>query len=167
MTSTSEFDPLWVFTYGLQLRNLRGKSRVCSSWFCIYGLVLTLRIPASTDHNRYHTRDDLLKHGVVNNEQHSKVTGATKEFLSKCKYLDGIKLQKTTILTEFMDKIGVPRPKWDPESPLDGFGSVNHWVSKVLPLSKFLKHSIVSHRQEMVKAVKKEIMRAFVTLPNV
>ena len=92
------------------------------------------------------------------------MTAATKELTSKCKYLDGLKLQLTRILTDFLDSIGVQQPKWDPSNMLESFESVTHWVSKVLPLSKFLKHSVVSHRQDLVKGVKKEITRTFCNL---
>ena len=112
---------------------------------------------AKRDQARCHTRDDLLKHKVLNSKQHELALEAAKDLKRNYKYIGVTELIETTILTEFMKKLGIPEPVWDPNDTASSLKRVLLWQSKVPAIAKFMQHIVGARRQEITKATKGEL----------
>jgi hypothetical protein len=114
-------------------------------------------LTAINDKNRYHTKDDLLKYGVVVNSQLDKLVEATRQLKQRYKYVTAENLQTTGLLTEFMAQLGEVLPTWNPLRMKESLEEILRWNSKAWPLSKYILHCVSANRQDMTKNVKAQI----------
>ena len=117
------------------------------------------------DQTKFYTRGHLLKHGVVNAKQGDKLNDAIREGKKRVKYLNNTELQQTNVLYDLMVSTGIEEPKWDPLDVKKSLDWVRCWTSKVIPMGKFLLHSICANRQEITKGVRAEIKSECLTAP--
>ena len=124
---------------------------------CLVLFLVPYRSAKRDEKTKYHTKDSLLKAKVVDGKQHEAIPDATRDLKRKFKYVSMDDLMRTTLLTDFMEKIGKKKPQWDITDIGGSLRAVLIQQSTVMAFSKFIIHQVTANRQEMTKGVKNEL----------
>jgi hypothetical protein len=116
-----------------------------------------LILTAINDKSRYHTKDDLLKYGVIVHSQVDKLVEATRQLKQRYKYVTAENLRTTGLLSEFMAQVGEVMPTWNPLRMKESLEDSLRWNSKAWQLSRYILHCVSANRQDMTKNVKAQI----------